>query len=134
MNAMTRGVHHVGLTVLDVALARNFFVAALGFQEVGGRPSYPAIFVSDGVTMLTLWQAPDADATAPFDRRRAVGLHHLALRVESAVALDALHATLAARDDVEIEFPPEPLGTGGARHMMFAGPSGLRLELTWVPT
>ncbi len=133
MTARTRGVHHVGLNVLDIERARDFFVEALGFHEVGGRPSYPALFVSDGVTMLTLWQAPDVTNTAAFDRRGCVGLHHLALRIESAEALDALHATLAARDDVTIEFPPELLGAGDARHMMFAGPSGVRLELVWAP-
>jgi len=58
-----------------------------------------------------------------------IGLHHLALRVADADALTALHEDLAARRDVAIEFAPEPLGDGPARHMMCAIPGGIRLEL-----
>jgi len=129
--APTRGVHHVGLTVHDCHAAAAFFVDALGFSIVGGRPAYPSVFVSDGHVMLTLWQAP-GEARA-FDRKAAIGLHHLALRVASDVDLDRLVEQLAARDDVAVEFVPEALGTGGLRHAMLRVPSGLRLELTWSP-
>lgn len=44
----TPGVHHVGLTVPDLAAARRFFVEELGYQQRGERPDYPAAFVSDG--------------------------------------------------------------------------------------
>ena len=56
---LTRGVHHIGLTVPDLDQARAFFCGVLGFDEVGGVPSYPAIFVSDGAVLLTLWRAED---------------------------------------------------------------------------
>ncbi|MEZ4337118.1 MAG: VOC family protein [Sandaracinaceae bacterium] len=133
MNELTRGAHHVGLTVRDVEAAAQFFVDALGFEILMRRPAYPAVFVGDGTLMLTLWQAEEPEAAVPFDRKRGIGLHHLALRVPDAATLEALHQTLAARDDVEIEFAPEPLGATGARHMMLAGPSGIRLELVWAP-
>ena len=54
---MTQGIHHVGLTVADVAGARHFFEDALGCARVGEKPDYPAAFVSDGRVMITLWQA-----------------------------------------------------------------------------
>lgn len=127
--AKTSGVHHVGLTVRDVAAARAFFIDTLGFKLLGERPNYPAAFVSDGTTMLTLWQVADPATAAPFDRKSVVGLHHVALRVTDAATLDALHGTLRTTDGVEIEFPPEPLGDGPTRHMMFAIPGGIRLEL-----
>lgn len=120
----THGVHHVGLTVADLAAARSFFVTQLGYELVAERPEYPAAFVSDGTTLLTLWQANEG--ARPFDRKRNIGLHHLALRVDD---LDALASRLGLLDDCEIEFGPEPLGTLGVRHMMFRGPGGLRLEL-----
>ncbi|MEZ4439657.1 MAG: VOC family protein [Polyangiaceae bacterium] len=123
----TQGIHHAGLTVPDVARASRFFVEALGFAEVGAIPDYPAIFVSDGQVMLTLWQG-DADAL-PADRRRQLGLHHLALRVPDRAALESLHRDLAARDDVEVEFAPEPLREGPVHHMMFFIPGHIRLEL-----
>lgn len=124
----TAGAHHVGLTVPDLAEALRFFTEGLGFAKVGEVPSYPAAFVSDGKGMITLWQAEDPPTATPFDRRRNLGLHHLALRVREG-ALDALHERLAVRDDVRIEFSPEPLGGGPTRHMMLRIPGDIRVEI-----
>jgi catechol 2,3-dioxygenase-like lactoylglutathione lyase family enzyme len=125
----THGAHHVGLNVPDLAAARAFFVDGLGFTQVGEKPDYPAVFVSDGAVMITLWQAEDPASATPFDRRRNIGLHHLALRLADDVALDSLHQELAARDDVDVEFAPESLGGGATRHFMCAIPGNIRLEL-----
>ena len=100
----------------------------LGYAQVGEKPDYPAIFVSDGTLMITLWQAANPTAAIPFDRKNVIGRHHLALKVESADALNALHAKLESCDGVSIEFSPEALGTGGTQHMMCAVPGGIRLE------
>jgi len=78
--------------------------------------------------MITLWQAADPATATPFDRKNVIGLHHLALGVEDHAALDALHETLAGTEGVEIEFAPEALGGGPARHMMCAIPGGVRVE------
>jgi catechol 2,3-dioxygenase-like lactoylglutathione lyase family enzyme len=123
----TEGAHHVGLTVPDLGEAVGFFEEALGFEQIGGVPSYPAAFLSDGAVMITLWQAEHGADAEPFDRRRNLGLHHLAMRVRES-GLDALHERLAARNDVDVEFPPEPLGAGPTRHMMTRIPGGLRVE------
>ena len=124
----TRGVHHVGLTVPDLAAARRFFLEALQYQQLGEVPDYPAVFVSDGGTMITLWQAQDPKSAAPFDRKNVIGLHHLALSVENEVSLKDLHRRLEGRDDVDIEFAPEPLGDGPTQHMMTSIPGGIRVE------
>lgn len=128
-NAKTHGAHHVGLTVRNVSDARTFFQEALGFEQVGEVPDYPAAFVSDGNIMITLWQAENPATATAFDRRRNIGLHHLALRVESQDALRALAAELGRRSDTEIEFEPEALGETGIRHMMCRIPGNIRLEL-----
>jgi catechol 2,3-dioxygenase-like lactoylglutathione lyase family enzyme len=125
--ATTQGVHHVGLTVPDLPGAVRFFIDTLGFSQVGEKPDYPAVFVSDGTTLITLWQA--ATPAVAFDRKNVVGLHHLALKVADARALDEAHAKLRATDGVAIEFAPEPLGGGPTRHMMCAIPGGIRMEL-----
>ena len=125
----TFGFHHVGLTVPRLPAARQFFEDALGFEAVGEVADHPAVFLSDGTGMVTLWQAENGDEATRFDRRRNLGLHHLALRVEGASALDTLAGELAERDDVEIAFPPESLGGGPTRHMMCIIPGGIRLEL-----
>ena len=126
--AATRGVHHLGLTVPDLAATRAFFIDALGFDQVGERPEYPAVFVSDGTVMITLWQAADPDSATAFDRKNVVGLHHLALLVPDQDSLDQLHARLATTAGVVIEFAPEPLRDGPVRHMMCAIPGGVRVE------
>jgi catechol 2,3-dioxygenase-like lactoylglutathione lyase family enzyme len=122
----TIGVHHVGLSVSDLKGAADFFVEVLGFRVVGERPAYPAMFVGDGRSLITLWQVQDSPAG--FDRKRNEGLHHLALAVDSAEALDDLHAAMVARG-TDIEFAPEPRSDGTARHMMLNIPGGPRLEL-----
>ncbi len=127
--ARTQGAHHIGLTVADLASATSFFTDALGYVQVGENADYPAVFVSDGSIMITLWQAEDPAHALPFDRRRNIGLHHLALRVESPESLARLHQELADRPDTEIEFSPEALGSSGLRHMMCRIPGNIRLEL-----
>jgi catechol 2,3-dioxygenase-like lactoylglutathione lyase family enzyme len=126
--SVTRGVHHIGLTVPDVEETAAFFVDVLGMREVGRRPAYPAIFVSDGTVMLTLWQAENRNEATPFDRRRNIGLHHLALAVADTSTLDSLHGALAATPGVAIEFAPEPVGSIPFRHMICAIPGGVRVE------
>lgn len=126
--AATQGAHHIGLTVPKLAEARAFFVDTLRFSQVGEKPDYPAVFVTDGSIMITLWQAADSETAVAFDRRNVIGLHHFALKVESAEALEALHRKLDATPGVEIEFAPEPLGNGPLKHMMCAIPGGIRVE------
>src|SRR5579863_3736699 len=126
--ALTAGVDHVGLAVATPAQSRAFFIECLGWQLVGERPDYPAAFVSDGCTRLTLWQVAEPAACVAFDRRRNVGLHHLALRVPGRAQLDALYARVAAWPGVVTEFAPQPTGGGPKWHAMLREPGGCRIE------
>jgi catechol 2,3-dioxygenase-like lactoylglutathione lyase family enzyme len=130
----TEGVHHVGLTVPQLDEAKTFFIEGLGFEQVGEKPEYPAVFVSDGTTMITLWQAEDPTSAVAFDRRRVIGLHHLALRVADPATLAGVYRDLEKRDDVNIEFAPESLGGGPVEHMMCRIPGNIRLELIAPPS
>jgi catechol 2,3-dioxygenase-like lactoylglutathione lyase family enzyme len=126
--AITQGAHHIGLTVPDIEKTGQFFTETLGFAQVGEVPDYPAVFLSDGTTMITLWRAADPETAVSFDRRNVIGLHHLALTVENLDALETLHGDLQSTDDVVIEFAPEPLGGGPIQHMICAIPGGIRVE------
>ncbi len=128
---LTLGVHHVGLTVHRLEDSVRFFTGLLGWQEVGGNPRYPAVFVSDGRVMVTLWAARAPGPAAAFDRERHVGLHHLALAVDSRERLEELHRRVEAAPDVTLEFAPEPLRDTGMVHMMCLEPSGIRIEFIW---
>ena len=124
---VTRGAHHIGLTVPNLEQTRTFFIETLGYDQVGEVPDYPAVFLSDGSLMITLWQASDPANAVPFDRKNVIGLHHLALIVE-ADAIDGLCDKLKDTADVDIEFEPEPLGDMPVRHMMCNIPGGIRVE------
>lgn len=125
---VTKGAHHIGLTVPDLAKTRAFFVDTLGFKQVGEVPTYPAAFLTDGTTMITLWQAANPAGAVPFDRKNVIGLHHFALKVENADELGKLHQKLTKTAGVEIEFAPESLGGGPTKHMMCFIPGGIRME------
>ena len=126
---LTQGVHHVGLTVPDLDPARAFFCGILGFDEVGGVPAYPSIFVSDGAILLTLWQAADPLTARAFDRRANIGLHHLSLSVADNAALEAAWDAVTAHPEVMIDAAPSPILPGSStRHFLIFIPGGIRLE------
>ncbi|MCK9517382.1 MAG: VOC family protein [Ottowia sp.] len=127
----TAGVHHFGLSVSQLDATAAFFTDCLGWKLAREVPQYPAKFVTDGRAVVTLWQT-EAGA-APFDRRKHVGLHHMAIQVDSAAELASLFEQVQAWPGVSVEFAPQPLGAGLARHCMFFEPSGLRMELIWTP-
>lgn len=128
--ALTQGTHHIGLTVPNINATRDFFVNVLEFKQVGDVPNYPAYFLSDGTSLLTLWQAVEPDHAIPFNRKTNIGLHHFAFKVDGVETLNTLYERLKTTAGVEIEFAPEPLGGGPTQHMMFTIPGGIRMELT----
>lgn len=128
---ITKGSHHIGLTVSKLEESARFFINVLGWSELRRDPSYPAIFVSDGKLMITLWEVKSAPPVK-FDKNSNVGLHHLALSVDSFEALDDVYEKIVGHG-FEIEFPPELLREGPAKHMMCYDPSGIRIEFIHVP-
>lgn len=126
-NAKTHGCHHIGLTVSKLEESANFFIDCLGWHEVTRDESYPAIFVSDGQIMVTLWQSRLLHTQ--FDKNH-IGLHHVAFKVDSE---DTLHQCyeIIKQNRLKIEFSPELLRDGPAKHMICYEPSGIRVELIW---
>jgi lactoylglutathione lyase len=132
-HTLTTGIDHVGLAVSDLENSTRFFVECLGWKVVGENPGYPAKFVSDGVSRLTLWQVDKSGGYVSFDRRKNVGLHHLALKVADLAALDDLYARVSAWPGVEVEFAPELVQKGPRVHCMVREPGGARLEFVCTP-
>ncbi|MET3722749.1 VOC family protein [Sphingomonas trueperi] len=126
---LTCGVHHVGLTVPDLDEARAFFCDVLGFDVVGGAPDYPAVFVSDGDALITLWRAEDPSTARAFDRRANIGLHHLSLAVADEDALAAAWRKVSTHPGVTVDVAPQPTRPGSTtRHFLVFIPGGIRLE------
>lgn len=127
----TRGMNHLGLSVIDLDSSARFFTKALGWTESARDNSYPRSAVSDGHVRLTLWQVDHQLAVEPFNRRKNVGLHHLALEIDSEDRLNSLARLIADWPEAKIEFMPELVGKGPRKHMMFFEPGGNRIELIW---
>ncbi|HEY1750757.1 MAG TPA: VOC family protein [Caulobacteraceae bacterium] len=128
-------LHHLDLTVSDLARARAFYLPIMGF--LGYR------LVED--TERDLGFAPDDDsATAIFFHpargpgrdqahdRYAPGLHHLAFRAASRDEVDSLHRLLqrlgtTVLDPPAVYYPPDYYA------VFFADPDGIKLELAFNP-
>ncbi len=132
--AETKGLNHLGLAVWDLNESKAFFTDLLGWKESGYDPAYPRTAVSDGVVRLTLWQVDKSKNVTRFDRRANIGLHHLALEVESEAKLNELHKKVSAYPGARVEFAPELLGAGPRKHMMCNEPGGIRIEFIWQGT
>ncbi|MBG6155708.1 catechol 2,3-dioxygenase-like lactoylglutathione lyase family enzyme [Labrenzia sp. EL_159] len=128
----TVGLNHLGLAVADLDQTTLFFEKILGWTETARDDAYPRNSITDGTLRLTLWQVDKSVSPRRFDRRLNIGLHHLALEVESEEELLRLADVVAAWPGVKVEFMPEFMGTGPRKHMMFAEPGGIRLELVWM--
>lgn len=125
---ITQGIQQIGLTVPNLSETRDFFLATLGFTQCGEIPDYPAVCLTDGITVITLWQALEPNVAIAFDQKNVIGLHHVAFNVEGPEALGAFHDKLKTTDGVEIEVAPETLSTGPVTRMICTIPSGIRLE------
>ncbi|MDP1681127.1 MAG: VOC family protein [Burkholderiales bacterium] len=126
---ITKGSHHIGLTVSKLEESAEFFTSLLGWKEVRRNDEYPAIFVSDGNIMVTLW-ATKEEPSNEFNKNKNIGLHHVAFLVDNESDLNSIHKRLES-NKVKIEFSPELLGQGPAKHMMCYEPSGIRIEFIW---
>jgi catechol 2,3-dioxygenase-like lactoylglutathione lyase family enzyme len=127
---ITKGTHHIGLTVSKLEESADFFTSLLGWKEVKRNEEYPAIYVSDGSIMLSLWAIKEEPSTS-FNKNKNVGLHHVAFQVASESDLNGVHKKLSS-NGIKIEFAPEQLGQGPAKHMMCYEPSGIRVEFIWL--
>jgi len=127
----TLNIHHLGLAVSDLEATTDFFTQCLGWSLVKKDSQYPANFVSNDELMITLWQT-NVGANK-FDYRQNVGLHHFALKVPSEDALYSLFNNIKAYSGVVVEFAPELLRQGPAKHCMIYEPGGIRIEFIWAP-
>lgn len=129
----TLGVDHIGLTVSHLEETVSFFTEELAWKVIGELPGYPAVFVSNGFMKLTLWQAEEPESAIAFNRKKIVGLHHLAIALPSFEELDRLYEKIKNVANIEIEFSPELSGKGPHKHMIIHDPSGIRLEFVRRP-
>ena len=123
---MLRKQHHIAIISSDWEKAKDFYIDKLGFELVREvwRPAQNDYLrmLSLGETTLELFIRPDAPQRV--NNPEAMGLRHLAFRVEDAVAAAAW---LNARG-IETEPIREDLVNGG-KFTFFKDPDGLPLEI-----
>ena len=118
--------HHIAVISSDWEKAREFYIEKLGFQMI--REVYrPAQndwlrMLRQGETTLELFIRPDAPQRV--NNPEAMGLRHLAFRVEDAVAT----AVWLNSRGIETEPIREDLVNGG-KFTFFKDPDGLPLEI-----
>ena len=132
MSALTLGIDHLGLTVPDLDKTVSFFTDCLGWAEVGGKPDYPSKFISDGTSVLTIWQT-QVDNPTGFDRKANLGLHHAAFKIATEEKLNQLFEKVKGWPGVNVECAPEFSGAGPKVHFFINEPGGLRLEFAYDP-
>jgi catechol 2,3-dioxygenase-like lactoylglutathione lyase family enzyme len=132
------GIHHLRLTVTDVARSRAFYTNLLGFGVAAETPppgdaGYNAVnaILFGGVVLikgsLLLGLRPVAPLTDCFDEDR-VGLDHLSFTVGSRAELEEARQILA-REGVSHGDITE-LPSFGIAILPFRDPDNIQLELT----
>lgn len=125
----TGALHHLTLTVTDVARSERFYTGLLGFQKL--REFGSRVILSNGSVRLVLTPPPDP-ARAPhndrFDENR-VGLDHVSFSVSIRAELDHAVRLLDERRVPHGEI--KDLGPDAGLHVLaFRDPDNIQLELS----
>jgi glyoxylase I family protein len=132
------GIHHLRLTVTDIARSREFYTGLLGFtvaaeapasEDPKSDPSYPVLW--GGIVMAKgnylLGLRPVAAKGDRFDENR-VGLDHLSFGLETRAALNEAIKLLDERGVPHGEV--RELTSFGICVLPFRDPDNIQLELT----
>ena len=118
--------HHIAVICSDYAKAKEFYIDKLGFalEKEFYRPASNDYLrmLRLGETVIELFIRPDAPARV--SNPEAMGLRHLAFRVEDAVAAAAWLNSVGIETEPIREDP-----YNGGRFTFFKDPDGLPLEL-----
>ena len=130
------GVHHVILTVNDLARSRPFYAALMprvGYPERWETEGHPVIGWSGPGRSFWIKRADAKYAGATFSKDR-VGLCEVAFRAESREQVDALASDVTRFGGTILDPPRDyPNYAPGYYSVFFADPDGIKLELVYLP-
>ena len=130
-----RGIHHVDLTVSDVARSIDFYtrlLGPLGFAEYGRYPSYrgteEVVYFDFGHQQLGLRPADGGS-----HRYYAVGIEHIAFFVDTRAEVDDAYQRCLAMG-AQVHYPPELDSDIEDYYALFVfDPDGIRVEVACAP-
>jgi glyoxylase I family protein len=126
----TEGVHHLTLTVTNLAHAVDFYTTILGFQKAMDL-SATRVLLANGKAILALTEAPDPSQAILNDRfnENRVGLDHVSLNVSNR---NKLEEAMRQFDELGISHGEiKDLGPDlGVYVLAFRDPDNIQLELT----
>lgn len=129
-------VHHIDLTVRDLARSDAFYDKVLGFlgyRRVRVDASGIDWDIQVSGSLLCSIGLKPARSDRPHDRYSA-GLHHLAWHAAGRDDVDRLHGLLLEMGAVILDAPTEyPDYGAGYYALFFADPDGLKLEFVHCP-
>jgi len=108
-----QGISHLGLTVVDLARAIDFWCTVMDFQVITQDEEFSMVWRPSARLAIGL-SAPAGSATGPFDAHH-VGLDHLALAVADSRTLRAW-----ATRFTELSVPHSPITETDAGHHLNA--------------
>lgn len=123
------GIHHITLTVTNVAASADFYIRHFGFRsllDLGARH-----ILSNGVFVLSVTLPSDKAAPVPANDRfseNRVGLDHVSFSVAGLAELEAAAAYLDEQGVSRGEI--RDLGGLGLYVMAVRDPDNIQLELT----
>lgn len=126
---VTGGVHHLRLTVTDIARSEAFYTDVVGFKKLMDLP--PGVLLHNGTILLGLGPSPDPDNAPDNDRfsEARVGLDHLSFSVASRADLDSALQVFDQHNVSHGEI--KDLGPDfGIAILAFRDPDNIQLELT----
>jgi catechol 2,3-dioxygenase-like lactoylglutathione lyase family enzyme len=129
---MSGSVHHVDITVADLAVSTDFYAHILPRMGFRRSPDVPEGPIWAGAA-CEIGLVP-ARTPAAHDRYTP-GLHHLAFAATDRAAVDALHGYLVEAG-VTVLDPPAAYEqyAPGYYAVFFADPDGIKLEYVFTPT
>ncbi len=134
--ARLRGVvHHIDLTVRDLAKSAAFYEALLGFLGYVRVKQEAALHVWDLIRdgkIIGGFALRAARSDRPHDRYTA-GLHHLAFHAADRADVDRAHALMKTHGII-LDTPADYPQYGAGYYAVFvADPDGLKLEVVHLP-
>ncbi len=123
-----KAVHHLALTVSDLARAKDFYQTYLGFQvaaDMGER-----LIMNKDSILLAIGLAPDKTQAIENDQfsPHRIGLDHLSFSVDTRAQLEEAKLLFEA-DSIDHRYVKE-LEAFGICVLAFKDPDGIALELT----